>query len=736
MEKIAVMGLVAVFVLASFSMFSLDASNSEVSDMPMRAAISSTTVLSSYLNDDGSPSSIKTGTAANHYAYMKLFKGVVVPDNADLFISFWFGAGLTTVTNYITIGNTDAEHNFTSSTYVLSYDTRFPTSYDAGWRNVTLFDASTKLSDGAIGVNFTDWSAALGSCAVYYDSAVSTSAFGSWYWNGATWTNRSGGDLYFVRLYFTSSETNATIANYTLEQLQLGATIEDSGSYFSGDDYGAFRPENVIDSYSASTGSGDGWATNNYTEDAWINISFNDMSVFSIGDSIIAGHPYHDPDLTEYGTVDEWAGCLQYRLSELLGTRVINRGIGSERTYQILDRLSSDVLAYYPDFVIVEGGVNDIALGNSTDQIIANLDEIYDAVTDADATVIAYTILPNSAFSEANRAKINTTNDWIILQASANILVVDTYGYLEDPSNPGELLAAYDSGDHVHPSIAGYYAMAEATFEDGFGEVTADSHRYSVTQLVFETNPSGMSSASRPYYVSVAYDGGELEVTLSNVSQSQVIIEPIETAYLNFSFGGVHHLGTIGYLTIGEIRIFGALDSHVLGDVYPEWSNISQVQVLHAKNPYPRDSTIYLRATPSVGYINISSLTHTTETLTWSAIGTSATTSYAVQYLDAGTGYKVYQDGEEKMYQPPGATALTFTATGGGEFEILAWNPDSDTTLPDPEPTDIDPPTSDPAEIPVSWTGIGFLAVACATTVIILVLLMRRSRRRSGRSRG
>jgi lysophospholipase L1-like esterase len=33
---------------------------------------------------------------------------------------------------------------------------------------------------------------------------------------------------------------------------------------------------------------------------------------------------------------------------------------------------------------------------------------------------------------------------------------------LRDPTNPLRLLPAYDSGDHIHPSDAGYAAMADA----------------------------------------------------------------------------------------------------------------------------------------------------------------------------------------------------------------------------------------------------------------------------------
>jgi lysophospholipase L1-like esterase len=33
---------------------------------------------------------------------------------------------------------------------------------------------------------------------------------------------------------------------------------------------------------------------------------------------------------------------------------------------------------------------------------------------------------------------------------------------VRDPNNPSKLLPAFDSGDHLHPSDAGYKAMADS----------------------------------------------------------------------------------------------------------------------------------------------------------------------------------------------------------------------------------------------------------------------------------
>ena len=40
--------------------------------------------------------------------------------------------------------------------------------------------------------------------------------------------------------------------------------------------------------------------------------------------------------------------------------------------------------------------------------------------------------------------------------------VIDGDAALRDPATPNILLAAYDSGDHLHPDVAGYQKLADS----------------------------------------------------------------------------------------------------------------------------------------------------------------------------------------------------------------------------------------------------------------------------------
>ena len=55
----------------------------------------------------------------------------------------------------------------------------------------------------------------------------------------------------------------------------------------------------------------------------------------------------------------------------------------------------------------------------------------------------------------------NEINEWIRTSGAADG-VVDFHVVLRDPDDPDRLRPEFDSGDHLHPSAAGYAAMADA----------------------------------------------------------------------------------------------------------------------------------------------------------------------------------------------------------------------------------------------------------------------------------
>ena len=229
--------------------------------------------------------------------------------------------------------------------------------------------------------------------------------------------------------------------------------------------------------------------------DHWYQISEIDVpagpgagAVVVLGDSITDGH-----GATTNGN-DRWTDVLARRLQSSIDTRSIgvsNQGIGGN--HLLTDGLGPNALARFDRdvlgpagvrWLIVFEGVNDLGgLARerevSAEEHAALVSRVLAAyqqiVTRAHAHGLrAYgaTIGPYvgsdyyhpGPLSESDR---QTVNQWIRTAGHFDGMI-DFDSILRDPMHPDRLLPAYDSGDHLHPSPAGYKAMGDAISLDLF----------------------------------------------------------------------------------------------------------------------------------------------------------------------------------------------------------------------------------------------------------------------------
>lgn len=190
-------------------------------------------------------------------------------------------------------------------------------------------------------------------------------------------------------------------------------------------------------------------------------------AVVILGDSITDGRG---------STTDKnnrWPDILAKRLLANSATSklgVLNMGIGGNNVLSeglgppAVVRFDRDVLQQSGvRWLIVLEGVND--LGEGADVGAALIDAYKSFVSKAHtAQMRAYgvPILPIGgsmyAPGESTRA---TVNEWIRTSKTFDA-VIDLDAAVRDPAAPTRLLAAYDSGDHLHPSPDGYKKMGEA----------------------------------------------------------------------------------------------------------------------------------------------------------------------------------------------------------------------------------------------------------------------------------
>ncbi|MGE0393911.1 MAG: SGNH/GDSL hydrolase family protein [Vicinamibacterales bacterium] len=204
-------------------------------------------------------------------------------------------------------------------------------------------------------------------------------------------------------------------------------------------------------------------------------------TVATLGDSITDGTA-STPD-----TNRRWPDRLAERLTtwnSRLG--VANLGIAGNRVLadggyafgvNMQARLDRDVLAL-PNIqhLIVLGGINDIGMGRgaaapSADAIVGGHQQVVARARSRGIRVYGGTLTPfegagyYTAEGEATRQAVNA---WIRTSGVYDG-VIDFDAVTRDPAHPSRLLPAYDSGDHLHPSDAGYTAMGDAIPRELFG---------------------------------------------------------------------------------------------------------------------------------------------------------------------------------------------------------------------------------------------------------------------------
>ena len=201
-------------------------------------------------------------------------------------------------------------------------------------------------------------------------------------------------------------------------------------------------------------------------------------AVVAIGDSITDGMR------STLNANRRWPDDLARRLAER-GVAVVNAGISGNRLLsdspcygaRRVPRFDADALAQ-PGVktALVLIGSNDINFaampphaGLDCDtphtqvdaaRLIDGYRQLIAAAHARGVRILGATLTPASLPPARESIRL-AANRWI-RQSGAFDGVIDFDAALRDPAEPGRLLPRYDSGDHIHPSDAGYAAMAES----------------------------------------------------------------------------------------------------------------------------------------------------------------------------------------------------------------------------------------------------------------------------------
>jgi lysophospholipase L1-like esterase len=201
-------------------------------------------------------------------------------------------------------------------------------------------------------------------------------------------------------------------------------------------------------------------------------------AIVTLGDSITDGRG------STTNENDRWPDDLARRLladKHTAKISVLNEGIGGNRLLHdglgpnALARFDRDVLAQTgARWLIVFEGINDIGTraraserneqpASAEDIISAYEQMIYRAhVHNILVYAVTITAFGGSFYDSPDAQEVRTkVNTWIRTSGKFDA-VIDFDAVTRDPHNPLRLMAAADSGDHLHPGSAGYKMMADS----------------------------------------------------------------------------------------------------------------------------------------------------------------------------------------------------------------------------------------------------------------------------------
>jgi lysophospholipase L1-like esterase len=195
-------------------------------------------------------------------------------------------------------------------------------------------------------------------------------------------------------------------------------------------------------------------------------------AVVAVGDSITDGVG------SPADANQRWSDALSARLTGTGGAAamsVLNAGISRNQLLgggpadgdAPLVRFDRDVAsAAAASDVVLHIGTNDIAAGRTAPEIVAGLERFAERARAGGKRVFLTTVTPSASGPHGTRAATATreaVNAWVRARGPEHADgVFDFAAAVADPARPTRLAPAFDAGDGLHLSVAGYRALAAA----------------------------------------------------------------------------------------------------------------------------------------------------------------------------------------------------------------------------------------------------------------------------------
>ncbi|MFB3764345.1 MAG: SGNH/GDSL hydrolase family protein [Methanotrichaceae archaeon] len=182
------------------------------------------------------------------------------------------------------------------------------------------------------------------------------------------------------------------------------------------------------------------------------------VTIVAFGDSITAGFA------VRRGFTVFWKEMLQKKYPDA-GIKLVNAGDSGNTTLDGLARLDWDVLAYEPDLVTVNFGINDAALGISLEEFKGNLRQIIMRIRagpGSEILLLSSQPLETPGFDKAVLKYYDAIRE---VAREEDVGFVDVYSAWMERVSQGTPLESFILEGLDHPNEEGYKVIAEAVMK-------------------------------------------------------------------------------------------------------------------------------------------------------------------------------------------------------------------------------------------------------------------------------
>jgi lysophospholipase L1-like esterase len=232
-----------------------------------------------------------------------------------------------------------------------------------------------------------------------------------------------------------------------------------------------------------SVSSHQNWGTANFlTGINVIDVYMKSPDVVFLGDSIFMGYPYH------YGYIGVTANSnpnttIESSFFNASNATYQNMGVYGDNTTQMRARFEKDVISIHPVSVIIEGGVNDVNQGISSNTTLDNIEYMILNAKDAGIDVYLLLILPWSAATQEQSDAINTLNEqYITLANEYGIQYIDLrpdVGTYNSGTLKWSIKSEYNY-DNTHFNLAGNQKLGKEIF-DKWANISINGNHWNST---------------------------------------------------------------------------------------------------------------------------------------------------------------------------------------------------------------------------------------------------------------